>query len=200
MVLCVFQVFPDYRKRVLGHEAAHFLVGYLLGVPITGYSLSIGKEHVDFVEARIQQRLFQSKLDAQDIDQLAVVAMAGVASEAMEFEEIMGQTADLMDLQRLLNRSADKLSNMQQQDATRWAGKPCPPNSSPPTLQSKCLIVGVVTFFCCHVRVVMCIRIATVCTPMRVSVAMKQSAWTRVSTFSSCPVAPLPFSSHHGAT
>ena len=116
------QVFPDYRERVLGHEAAHFLVGYLLGVPITGYSLSIGKEHVDFVEARIQQRLFQSKLEAQDIDQLAVVAMAGVASEAMEFEEIMGQTADLMDLQRLLNRASDKLSNMQQQDATRWAG------------------------------------------------------------------------------
>lgn len=121
------QVFPDYRQRVLGHEAAHFLVGYLLGVPITGYSLSIGKEHVDFVEARIQQRLFQSKLEAQDIDQLAVVAMAGVASEAMEFDEIMGQTADLMDLQRLLNRANDKLSNMQQQDATRWAGMLHPP-------------------------------------------------------------------------
>jgi hypothetical protein len=53
------QVFPDYRQRVLSHEAAHFLIGYLLGVPVTGYSLSIGKEHVDFVEARIQQRLFQ---------------------------------------------------------------------------------------------------------------------------------------------
>jgi uncharacterized protein YlxP (DUF503 family) len=68
----------------------------------------------------------QSELEAEDIDQLAVVAMAGVAAEAMQFEEVMGQTADLMDLQRLLNRSSVKLSNMQQQDATRWAGMHTP--------------------------------------------------------------------------
>lgn len=148
-VSAVFQVFPDYRKRVLSHEAAHFLVGYLLGVPIANYSLSIGKEHVDFVEARIQQRLFQSKLETQDIDQMAVVAMAGVAAEAMEFEEIMGQTADLMDLQRLLNRSADKLSNMQQQDATRWAGtfSPLIPPALP-TDPSFNKIPGVSVFLC----------------------------------------------------
>ena len=33
----------------------------------------------------------------------------------------MGQTADLLDLQRILNRSEDKLSNAAQQNATRWA-------------------------------------------------------------------------------
>lgn len=33
----------------------------------------------------------------------------------------MGQTADLMDLQRILNRSERKLSDREQQDATRWA-------------------------------------------------------------------------------
>jgi hypothetical protein len=33
----------------------------------------------------------------------------------------MGQTADLLDLQRILNRSSDKLSSAQQQNATRWA-------------------------------------------------------------------------------
>jgi hypothetical protein len=35
--------------------------------------------------------------------------------------QIMGQTADLMDLQRILNRSSEKLSDRQQQEATRWA-------------------------------------------------------------------------------
>jgi hypothetical protein len=38
------QIFPDYRDRVLRHEAAHFLVGYLLGVPIVYYDLAIGRE------------------------------------------------------------------------------------------------------------------------------------------------------------
>lgn len=37
------QVFPDYRARVVSHEAAHFLAGYLLGVPVAGYSLMIGQ-------------------------------------------------------------------------------------------------------------------------------------------------------------
>ena len=35
--------------------------------------------------------------------------------------QIQGQTADLSDLQRILNRSQNKLSDAQQQNMTRWA-------------------------------------------------------------------------------
>lgn len=38
------QIFPDYKDRVLRHEAAHFLIGYLLGVPAVSYDLGIGRE------------------------------------------------------------------------------------------------------------------------------------------------------------
>jgi hypothetical protein len=52
---------------------------------------------------------------------LAVVSMSGVAAEAMEFDEVMGQSADLYDLQRILNRVQPKLSDASQQELTRWA-------------------------------------------------------------------------------
>eukprot|EP01024_Parvocaulis_polyphysoides_P040882 TRINITY_DN3732_c0_g1_i3.p3 TRINITY_DN3732_c0_g1~~TRINITY_DN3732_c0_g1_i3.p3 ORF type:complete len:262 (-),score=32.99 TRINITY_DN3732_c0_g1_i3:38-823(-) len=61
------RVFPDYNDRVLKHEAAHFLVGYIMGVPVYAYSVMIGKEHVDFVEAKLQKGLFQTTLEDQQV-------------------------------------------------------------------------------------------------------------------------------------
>ena len=52
-------VFPDYYERVVRHEAGHFLAGYLMGVPVTGYGLAIGTEHTEFAEAKIQKRLIE---------------------------------------------------------------------------------------------------------------------------------------------
>ncbi|GLC40871.1 hypothetical protein PLESTB_000013900 [Pleodorina starrii] len=115
------QVFPDYRDRVLKHEAAHFLLGYLLGVPVTGYSVELGREHTEFAEAKLQQRIIERTLSDEEIDSLALVAVAGIAAEGREYEEVMGQTADLFDLQRLLLRSRTRLSDAQQQNVTRWA-------------------------------------------------------------------------------
>ena len=39
------------------HEAAHILAAHVLGVPVAGYSLMLGKEHTDLAEAALQQRL-----------------------------------------------------------------------------------------------------------------------------------------------
>jgi hypothetical protein len=41
-------LFPTYRKRMIQHEAGHFLMSHLLGFPIQGYSTNAVKNAVEF--------------------------------------------------------------------------------------------------------------------------------------------------------
>ncbi|KAI4345178.1 hypothetical protein L6164_012326 [Bauhinia variegata] len=114
-------VFPDYQERIARHEAAHFLTAYLLGLPILGYSLDIGKEHVNLIDERLEKLIYSGQLDAKELDRLAVVAMSGLAAEGLTYDKVVGQSADLFTLQRFINRSKPQLSKDQQQNLTRWA-------------------------------------------------------------------------------
>ncbi|KAG8383447.1 hypothetical protein BUALT_Bualt04G0014200 [Buddleja alternifolia] len=113
--------FPDYKERIASHEAAHFLVSYLLGLPILGYSLDIGKEHVNLIDEKLEKLIYSGQLDSKELDRLAVVAMAGLAAEGLKYDKVIGQSADLFTLQRFINRSKPQLSKDQQQNLTRWA-------------------------------------------------------------------------------
>ncbi|KAL2631300.1 hypothetical protein R1flu_015986 [Riccia fluitans] len=113
--------FADNEERILRHEAAHFLVAYLVGLPIVAYSLDIGKEHVNLVDEKLQKRIYEGQLDPRELDRLAVVSMAGLAAEGLRFDKVTGQSADLFSLQRLINRTKPPLSNTDQQNLTRWA-------------------------------------------------------------------------------
>ncbi|XP_038900620.1 uncharacterized protein LOC120087791 isoform X2 [Benincasa hispida] len=99
--------FPDYQERIAGHEAAHFL--------------DIGKEHVNLIDERLEKLIYSGQLDDKELDRLAVVAMAGLASEGLKYDKVVGQSADLFTLQRFINRSKPKLGKDQQQNLTRWA-------------------------------------------------------------------------------
>ena len=112
-------MFPDYRERVRRHEAAHFLVAYLLGLPVTGYSLDIGAAHVDVAEADLERRLIEKFLEEEQVNVYAVSVMAGVVGEATKFETVEGQTADLMDLQKVLNRTAGPAGSIWKRGAAR---------------------------------------------------------------------------------
>ncbi|KAG2308050.1 hypothetical protein Bca4012_082963 [Brassica carinata] len=113
--------FPDYQERIAAHEAAHFLVAYLIGLPILGYSLDIGKEHVNLIDERLAKLIYSGQLDSKELDRLAAVAMAGLAAEGLKYDKVIGQSADLFSLQRFINRSQPKISNEQQKNLTRWA-------------------------------------------------------------------------------
>ncbi|KAI6699689.1 hypothetical protein NL676_014013 [Syzygium grande] len=114
-------VFPDYQERIARHEAAHFLVAYLIGLPILGYSLDIGKEHVNLIDERLEKLIYSGQLESKELDSLAAVAMAGLAAEGLKYDKVVGQSADLFTLQRFINRSKPQLSKDQQQNLTRWA-------------------------------------------------------------------------------
>lgn len=43
-------------------------VAYLLGVPILGYSLDIGKEHVNLIDERLEKLIYSGQLDAKELD------------------------------------------------------------------------------------------------------------------------------------
>ncbi len=45
-------IFPSYRKRMVHHEAGHFLLGHLLGMPIKGYRANAIKNAVEFYPLR----------------------------------------------------------------------------------------------------------------------------------------------------
>ncbi len=61
----------------------------MLGLPVTGYSLDIGREHTEFAEARLQRRLAErAALEDADIDALAVMAVGGMAAEGANFDEV----------------------------------------------------------------------------------------------------------------
>ncbi|KAF6149042.1 hypothetical protein GIB67_018620 [Kingdonia uniflora] len=52
---------------------------------------------------------------------LSVIIMAGLAAEGLEYDKVVGQSADLFTLQRFINRSKPQISKEQQLNLTRWA-------------------------------------------------------------------------------
>jgi hypothetical protein len=48
----------------------------------------VGQAHTDFAEAKLQRRLIEGSLSDEEINALSVVALAGAAAEAMQYEEV----------------------------------------------------------------------------------------------------------------
>lgn len=88
------QLSPEYRDRILHHEAGHFLAAYLLQIPITGYSLSpwealkqgqFGQGGVSFADPDLNQELQAGQISSQRLDRYCTVWMAGIAAERLMY-------------------------------------------------------------------------------------------------------------------
>jgi hypothetical protein len=107
--------------RVCRHEAAHFLCGYLCGLPIANYATA--EENIPRVEFHYSAdgpATANRELTEQEVNALTVVAMSGSVAEAIEFGKAGGANSDLIELQNIFRQSANFLGAAKQQDLTRW--------------------------------------------------------------------------------
>jgi len=109
------------EDRVLRHEAAHFLCGYLCGLPIKQYSLIDGFPCVEFFPSgEVDAVSGKRELESEEIAALSIVALSGSVAEVMEFEQAQGGENDLLELSNMFRRSKEFIGAEKQQDLTRW--------------------------------------------------------------------------------
>ena len=91
------------RERVIHHEAGHFLVAYLLGIPVTGYTLTAiesvkqGRSRrggVIFDTSALPKRTTKTKEISLITDKYCKVFMAGIAAEKFVYGTAEGGKED----------------------------------------------------------------------------------------------------------
>ena len=88
--------------RVARHEAAHFMCGYMCGLPIVDYNLLDGGIPCVEFSAGAGQRFSNEEVAA-----LSITAMAGLVAEGMEFGNVKGAQQDLMELEQIFRKAND---------------------------------------------------------------------------------------------
>lgn len=111
---------PQYRDRLLHHEAGHFLVASVLDIPITGYTLNPwealkagqkGQAGVSFDEEAMIDKLKSPSLTQQWIDRYCILWMAGVVAEELVYGDAQGGADDRQNLNTLLKLYSPVESN-----------------------------------------------------------------------------------------
>ncbi|QIR38187.1 ATP-dependent Zn protease [Tolypothrix sp. PCC 7910] len=113
----------EHRDRILHHEAGHFLVASLLGIPISAYTLSAweawkqgqpGQGGVTFNDAELVSQLEAGKISAHILDRYCTVWMAGIAAETLVFQNAQGGADDRAKLVGVLANIGFSGANAQQ--------------------------------------------------------------------------------------
>ena len=102
---------PEYKERILHHEAGHFLVAYLLGIPVTSYTLSAweawkkgqpGQGGITLEDRELTAQIETGQITAQMLDRYCTIWMAGIAAETLVFKSSEGGNDDKSKLTEVL--------------------------------------------------------------------------------------------------
>ena len=102
---------PKHRDRVLRHEAGHFLVAYLLAIPVTGYALSAWEAYkqgraayggVAFDDLELAAQIQKGILSGQMLNRYGTVWMAGGVAEDLVYGNVEGGAEDREKLRTVL--------------------------------------------------------------------------------------------------
>ncbi|MGB3292958.1 MAG: ATP-dependent Zn protease [Phormidesmis sp.] len=117
----------EYRQRILHHEAGHFLVAHLLGIPVESYTLSaweglkaglpgLGGVVVDTAEAA------EVSPSLQQINRYCTLWMAGIAAEVKTYGSAQGGDDDKAQLKQLWQGQHDRTGERSDVDTQlRWS-------------------------------------------------------------------------------
>jgi hypothetical protein len=107
-----------YRQRIINHEAGHFLVAYLLDIPITGYTLSAW-ESVKAGQSAQGGVMFAAPpadISSQLLQHYCTVWMAGIAAEKLIFDRSEGGSEDRQKLRGVLFLAGKQQQEIVQQE------------------------------------------------------------------------------------
>ena len=124
-------VFPEYKQKIIYHEAGHFLLAYLLGIPVRGivtnamdarkYPDIRGSAGTIFFDSKLAEEIDAQKVSRGSIDRLSIVIMAGIAAEAIKFDRAEGGVSDEQSLTGFLSSVQPPWSITRIQGQARWA-------------------------------------------------------------------------------
>lgn len=133
LLLC-FQMLTneEAKERYIHWNAARFVVGYVLGLPVNRFNVGGFSNTVEFFQLRPQsssdvtrgqwQMFARNKFKQKDIARASVVCLAGAVAECIDFGSASGSNAaDVNLLYEIMNAVEPPLPSESIQDQIRWA-------------------------------------------------------------------------------
>eukprot|EP00607_Mallomonas_marina_P000778 CAMPEP_0182431350 /NCGR_PEP_ID=MMETSP1167-20130531/48508_1 /TAXON_ID=2988 /ORGANISM="Mallomonas Sp, Strain CCMP3275" /LENGTH=585 /DNA_ID=CAMNT_0024617595 /DNA_START=82 /DNA_END=1836 /DNA_ORIENTATION=+ len=123
-------LFPEYKTKIIAHEAGHFLVAYLLGLSVRGcitnawqareYPEIQGQAGTMFFDQRLMDEVAKQKVTRSSLERLCVVIMAGIAAEALKFDKAEGGASDEQSLVTFFTSMQPPWNLLRIQGQARW--------------------------------------------------------------------------------